>query len=150
MSPKKAIATLHLLLWGICSVFAQNSQTPSISGKLLDNENKEPIEFASVALYGLPDTTLITGVISNAEGIFSFTEIPQGDYLIKSNFVGYETLTKVIAFKNVPYQLSEPLYMQPSSYMMDEIVVTGNQSDKQITAEKTKVNVAQSLAHVSG
>ncbi len=146
----KAIATLYLLLGGICSVFAQSNQTPSISGKLLDETSKEPIEYASVVLYSLPDTTMITGVITTPDGTFAFDKIPQGNYLIKTSFVGYETLVKTVELKNAPLQLSEPLYILPAAYTMDEVVVTGTRSEKQITIEKTQVNVAQSMSQVSG
>ena len=150
MNKKKAI--LYLSLWAILSntVFAQNNQNSSISGKLLDNVSNEAVEYASVVLYSLPDTVMITGVITNHEGVFSFEKIPLGNYLIKSSFIGYETFTQTIKVDNTPFQFPEALYMTPASFSLDEVVVSASRSEKKITVEKTKVNVAQSMSQVSG
>lgn len=149
MNNIKAITTLYLLL-GAYSVLAQNTQNLSISGKLLDNESKEPIEYASVVLYSLPDTTLVTGVITNPAGEFVLTKILKGNYLIKSSFVGYETLETTVELQSAAFKFSEPLYMLAAAHILGEVVVSYTRSEKQITVEKTRVNVAQSMSQVSG
>ena len=148
MNTKKSIIILYLFLWTI-SAFAQNNRNASISGKLLDNKSKEAIEYASVVLYRLPDTLMVTGVITNSEGIFSFVDIPQGAYLVKLSFVGYETVTKILTINKIPFQLPEPIYMK-SSLLLSEVAVSATAIEKQVSVEKTKVNVAQSMTQVSG
>ena len=150
MSTKKSITIIYIFLWVLNPIFAQNNQNSTISGKLLDNTSKEVIEYASVVLYSLPDTTMITGVITNSEGVFTFDKIPQGSYLIKSSFVGYETLIKSIKVEKTPFQFPEALYMMPSTLTLGEVTVSATRSEKQITVEKTKVNVAQSMSQASG
>lgn len=150
MNTKKTIAIIYIFLWVLNPIFAQNRQNSIISGKLLDNTNKEAIEYASVVLYRLPDTTMVTGVITNSEGVFAFDKIPQGNYLIKSSFVGYETLTKAVEINKTPFQFPEALYMTPSTLTLDEVTISETRSEKQITVEKTTVNVAQSIAQASG
>ncbi|MDR2907108.1 MAG: TonB-dependent receptor family protein [Bacteroidales bacterium] len=145
----KAFTTLYLLVWGICSIFAQTNQNLSISGNLLDQTSKVPIEYASVALYRLPDTTLITGVITNSEGMFALTKIAAGNYLIRSSFVGYETLEKTLALKNTSFQFSEPLQMK-QSVVLTEVVVETTRNERQISVEKTQINVSRSISQVSG
>ena len=151
MNTKKSITIIYIFLWTILnSAFAQNNQNPSVSGKLLDNTSKEAIEYASVILYSLPDTTMVTGVITNSEGVFTFDKIPQGSYLLKSSFVGYETLMKTIEINKTPFQFPEALYMIPSTLTLGEVTVSATRSEKQITVEKTKVNVARSMSQASG
>ena len=151
MNTKKTTTILHIFLWAILSpVFAQNDQNSSISGKLLDNTSKEAIEYASVVLYSLPDTTMITGAITDTEGVFNFAKVQQGSYLIKSSFVGYETLTIAVEINKTSFQFPEALYMTLSTLALGEVTVSATRSEKQITVEKTRVNVAQSMSQVSG
>ena len=46
------------------NAFSQNS----ISGQILDATNNEPLEYASVALYNLADSLLVTGGRTNPGG----------------------------------------------------------------------------------
>jgi outer membrane receptor protein involved in Fe transport len=135
----------------ICQiVFGQETKPYSISGVLVDLENKQPIEFASVAIYKIPDTVLVTGTITNAKGEFLLNKLTFGKYLIKSSFVGYQTNSKNIEIINASVNLSEPIYLTTSSLSLNEVQVTATRNEKQITIEKTKINVAQNISSVSG
>jgi outer membrane receptor protein involved in Fe transport len=135
----------------ICQiVFGQETKPYSISGVLVDLENKQPIEFASVAIYKIPDTVLVTGTITNAKGEFLLNKLTSGKYLIKSSFVGYQTNSKNVEILNASVNLSEPIYLTTSSLSLNEVQVTATRNEKQITIEKTKINVAQNISSVSG
>ncbi len=62
-----------------------------IKGKLVDNSEKSPIEFASVALYDISDSTLIAGVVSNEQGKFELKDIKPGNYYLEAQFMGFAT-----------------------------------------------------------
>ena len=130
--------------------FGQENKNYSITGVLMDFANKQPIEFASVAIYKIPDPVLITGTITNAKGEFVLNKITSGKYIIKSSFVGYHTNSENIEILNAPVNLSEPIYLTPSSLSLNEVQVTATRNEKQITIEKTKINVAQNILSVSG
>ena len=148
MNLKKHLTAFSLFLWGI-SALAQTPKGLSVSGKLLDESNREPIGYASAVLYALPDTTMITGVITNDKGGFSFDGVKPGKYLLRTSFVGYKTLERVVEVSGTPLHIDNPLYMT-SSIELDEVVVTGTVRERQVTAEKTKVNVSKSAAQASG
>jgi outer membrane receptor protein involved in Fe transport len=131
-------------------VFGQETKPYSISGVLVDLESKQPIEFASVAIYKIPDTVLVTGTITNAKGEFLLNKLTSGKYLIKSSFVGYQTNSKNVEILNASVNLSEPIYLTTSSLSLNEVKVTATRNEKQITIEKTKINVAQNISSVSG
>ena len=46
------------------------AKPPTIKGKIVDAENQQPLEFATVTLYSQKDSTMITGAISEADGFF--------------------------------------------------------------------------------
>ena len=60
-----------------------------IKGKLVDDK-QQPLEYATAALFTLEDSTLITGVISNENGVFSIEEVKKGNYYLEASFLGYE------------------------------------------------------------
>ena len=130
--------------------FGQENSTFSISGVLLDLTSKQPIEFASVAIYKIPDTVLITGTITNAKGKFVLNKMKPGKYILKSSFVGYQTGSKNAEIFNTSVNLPEPVYLATSALSLNEVQVTATQNEKQMTIEKTKIKVAQNISSVSG
>jgi len=124
--------------------------TYSIAGVLIDSVSNQPIEFASVAAYQLPGSVLITGTITNAKGEFVLNKLKSGKYVLKSSFVGYQTKSLQVVVNNVSVNLSKPFYLSPSSQSISGVQVTSARSEKQVSIEKTKINVAQNISAVSG
>ncbi|KAA5827954.1 TonB-dependent receptor [Algibacter amylolyticus] len=62
-----------------------------ITGKIIDAESNEPLEYATAALYNI-EGNLITGVITNTEGFFNLENIKTGTYTINASFMGYTSL----------------------------------------------------------
>lgn len=86
------------LFFGLASwSFAQTS----LSGKVTDKENKEPIAYGSVALYR--NGVQVTGADTDEKGGFSFPDIDPGTYDIEVFLLGYKssrvTGIKVLAGK---------------------------------------------------
>jgi hypothetical protein len=128
----------------------QENKNYSITGVLMDFESKQPIEFASVAIYKIPDTVLITGTITNAKGEFVLNKMISGKYIIKSSFVGYQTGSTNVEISKASVNLLEPIYLTASALSLNEVQVTATRNEKQVTIEKTKINVAQNISSVSG
>ena len=66
----------------------------NIKGIIIESDSLNPISYSSVALYSLPDSTLVTGVISDDKGDFLFSDIPGGKYYIIVSYLGYENTLK--------------------------------------------------------
>ncbi|HNX21319.1 MAG TPA: TonB-dependent receptor [Bacteroidales bacterium] len=130
--------------------FGQENKNYSVSGKIKDLTNKQPIEFASVAIYKTPDTVLVTGTITNAKGEFVLKNLSSGKFIIKSSFMGYHSVIKNVEIVKSSLILSEPIYLTKSALSLNEVQVTTTRNEKQITIEMTKINVAQNISSVSG
>jgi len=76
---------LFLFLFSL-SLHAQN--TGDLSGRIIDLQSQQPLEGATVVLEG---TTL--GVITDAEGYFTFESIPTQTYNVLVSYLGYESQT---------------------------------------------------------
>lgn len=140
-----------ILFWSIeIFSFGQTNKGFSISGILIDSLNKQPLEYASLAIYKAIDNSVVTGAVTNAKGAFIINNLPTGKFSIKSSFVGYRTKTTNIEINNVSVNLPQPILMNSASLSLGEVQVIGKQNEKQINVEKTKINVAQNISAVSG
>ena len=105
-----------LLLFLLGSIlFPLNAQ---IRGTVLDTESN-PIEFANVALYSIPDSTLLAGTITNSEGEFDLTSDNSIDAILKVSFIGYET-------KVVQAGSDQLIALAPETTELGELVVNGD------------------------
>src|SRR3954466_15693171 len=89
--------TLLCLLIFLCNpTYAQNSNA-SISGTVIDAENKEPVIFATILLLNDKQETLIKSELSQDKGDFSFKNLKSGTYKIKIVHDDYNTFkTEII------------------------------------------------------
>ena len=77
-----------LFLFAVITAFGQNGAT--FSGRIVDGETNQPLHFASVTLN--LENEITSGTISGEDGLFSFSGISRGNYIVKCSFVGYQTL----------------------------------------------------------
>ncbi|MCY1719858.1 TonB-dependent receptor [Prolixibacteraceae bacterium Z1-6] len=61
-----------------------------VKGKIFDGKSKEPIEYATVALYQKEDDSVVTGTITNENGEFQIKGLKPGSFYIEVSFLGYE------------------------------------------------------------
>lgn len=81
-------------LFSVLIVFLfQTVVNAQITGKIVDGEDNSPLEYATAALYSQKDKTLVTGVITNTDGVFKIENIKAGTYYIETSFIGYQTKT---------------------------------------------------------
>ncbi|MFS4482411.1 TonB-dependent receptor domain-containing protein [Hyunsoonleella sp. 2307UL5-6] len=66
-----------------------NTSSAQIQATIVDAQNT-PLEYATAALFNSKDSTLITGVISNENGVFKIEAIKKGTYYLEASFLGYE------------------------------------------------------------
>ncbi|SDD18492.1 TonB-dependent receptor domain-containing protein [Williamwhitmania taraxaci] len=86
----KLIVTV-LLTFSLSYIFAQNL---IVSGKVISNEN-EVLPYATVVVFNT-DKSVITGDITNENGLFSINGLQQGEYTLEVSFVGYESYSVTI------------------------------------------------------
>jgi len=108
-----------LSLLVLCSTFPLSAQ---IKGTVTDTQLK-PIEFVNVALYALPDTTFITGAVTDSLGNYTITTDRVKNSLIKVTMVGYKTGHLVITEEVTP--VVRNLTLEPDERMLQELVVEG-------------------------
>lgn len=127
---------------------AQNTATEGkgkISGIVLDEENKEPIPFATIALINPQTKKPIDGTICDEKGKFSLTKIPAGTYNLSVSFIGYKSFEKIgLAFteKGGDYNLGN-VSIAAESKVLNEIDVVGQRDLIEEKVDRTVYNAEQ-------
>lgn len=89
------ITILCLITVAAIPTFAQKSI--KISGNVADDSTKKPIRSVRVTLRSLPDSTLVKGVMTTAQGSFSLDVPANKKYTLEVRRVGYATVSQVIS-----------------------------------------------------
>lgn len=139
-----SVFLLFLLAFGP-SLSAQN--TISVTGKVLSYEQNSALEYVSVKLFKLPDSTFQKGVFTNADGRFSLSTNP-GKYYLQLSLAFYENQTTE-AFELKPGQTNfhqGTLRMQqPKIQEVKDVVVRGQKDVMEAGIDKKIYNVAEDL-----
>lgn len=93
-----------------------HAQCQVIIGRVVDKKN-HPIEFANVALYALPDSSLVAGTITDIEGAFTLPNHHTENCFLRASFVGYKTQTTNISANIV-------IVLDPETELLNEVTVT--------------------------
>ncbi len=70
------------------------AQQARIRGLVIDGTTNEALEYANVLLYQSPDSSMVNGVVTGADGSFQLSAIPSGTYYLQVQFIGYENQRK--------------------------------------------------------
>ena len=113
----------NFLLYILLSLVIPCMQAYNVSGKICDAQG-EPLISASVRLLAAKDSTVVKGVVSDANGRFSFPNIKNGRFIVEASYVGYDNQYKNVTVqdKNVPVGT---ITMNENSIMLKETTVIG-------------------------
>ena len=104
---------------------AQNQQGLTVSGRVLDANEKEPLVQATVQLFWTKDSSFVGGTVTRERGNFSVEAPSNGIYRLRISSVGYETLEREVTIRNLRSQELGELRMSPETVVLKEAVVTG-------------------------
>ncbi|MFO7722472.1 MAG: TonB-dependent receptor [Bacteroidales bacterium] len=118
----------------------------TVSGKIADSKTNLPIEYANVVIFN-PDTTIVTGGVTNNEGVFIINNVPFGLYLLKVSFIGYDDLwvDSVLLSYRHRNVLFEKIQLSQSAAVLQEFSLTGQRSVLEMQIDRKVFNVDQSI-----
>lgn len=129
-----------------------DSKDKIIKGKVVDGSSGTAMEFATVSIFQVEDSILISGGITEANGEFELNVDAGGVFYAVVEFIGYETLTigdivLVEGEKSVDLGAIEIL---PGGVALDEVEVRAERSDMQFSLDKRIFNVGKDLGSRGG
>jgi len=143
-------------LFILFSFLNANAQTPSkggtISGKLVDAVNGDPLELANVSLVMKSDNKPVQNIQTDLQGNFVLTGVDNGMYLIRATYVSYLTFLKdSIAVTPLKRDIKlGNIKMGKGKGLLKEVVVSAQKSQIQLGIDKKSFNVEQSLVSMGG
>ncbi len=130
-----------------------NKKGPKIgvAGKIMDAVTKKPVPYASVALYKLSDSTIVSGNISREDGSF-FIKAGNGQYYIVVNFMGYELYysNKIVINSNSKIAKAGMIKLKHSNADLKGVEIVASQSYVEYKIDRKIVNVSSQLGVAGG
>ena len=126
-----------------------------IQGTIIDSTTTKPIEYASVSLVDLEHNELVTGGLTDKNGILNITGIPLGKYVAVIEFIGYKKkeISPINLFpgegSGIRYDLGQ-VKLGISAVNMEAVDVVGNESVFIQTIDKKIFNVGRDLSSSGG
>jgi len=117
------------LLFNTATIFAQNG-TITLTGKVLDSETNEALEYATLVLQSVDNPEKVTGGITDVDGKFNVETAP-GNYNVRVEFISYR-----------PYVLEQQNLTESKDFGTIKLSVDVAQlQGVEVTGEKTTVEV---------
>ena len=77
-----------------CTFAAQAQKNGNVSGKIIDAKTKLPVDYASVVIKNLKDSSVVGSAVTLPTGVFEIKGVAPGNYRLYAAFLGYKTATK--------------------------------------------------------
>ena len=123
-----------------------------VTGTIIDADNNQGVEYASVAIYKQKDSTLIKGVMSTTNGKFVLDNLPYGKFYIEINFVGYkkQRVPNILLNPNQKTANAGIIKINSTSTSINEVDIVGTKSNIEYRIDKKVVDVSQNVVAAGG
>ena len=159
----KSTIIFYIYFFSIQNIFGHkdHSNKPAmpaigiVRGTIIDSVTSKPIEYASVSLVDLEHNELVTGGLTDKNGLLNIREIPLGKYVAVIEFIGYEKkeITPIILFPGEGGGIRHDfgtVNLKVSAVNMSEVEVLGDESVFIQTIDKKIFNVGRDLSSSGG
>lgn len=79
-----------------CTFIAQAQKNGNVSGKIIDSKTKKPVDYASVVIKSLKDSSVVGSAVTLPTGAFEIKGLAPGNYTLFAAFLGYKTVSKAV------------------------------------------------------
>lgn len=140
----------HLFVLLFITLTPAFSQNYLLTGTVEDPQEEEGIPLATVALLNPEDSTIVSGTTTDLDGYFELEKVKKGQYLIKVQYLGYQTTyLPVNADQDKTISTIE---LNPQAQTLDEVVILGEATMSTQKGDTTQFNAGAytTLADASG
>ncbi len=126
----------------LISIIQTTTFAREIKGFVVDEENGEPLPYASISIHSLPDSSVLNYTITRDDGSFFLQNISEEkNVYMQVSLIGYLTETYALsAFKS----LSDiTIKLQPDRKLLNEVVVVGRKKLVSLTPQGVSYAMAR-------
>ena len=144
LTMKKHLLLIFLLITTLVAAQRPGGGTPpmgTISGSLTDASGNQALEFATIAIYAVRDSSLVGGEITDAKGKFS-VEVKPGRYYAKIKFIGYgeKIVSDIKIGRESMLTNLGSIALEASDLQLDEVTVQGERTQMELQLDKKVYN----------
>ena len=124
-------------------------------GQITEASTGTPLEFATISLFSLGDSTLVTGGLTDELGKFSI-EAKAGRYFALAEYIGFESIYIDVIMDREAVRAAGgkvdlgTIRMASDAEMLEEVEVRAEKSETQFSLDKKVFNVGKDLANRGG
>jgi outer membrane receptor protein involved in Fe transport len=134
------------------NLVAQNHSAGSITGTVLIESTKKPLEFVNVVVLNQSDSTLVTGAVTDNKGKFEIDNVPIGTYFIKYSLLGYEEKQSddfSIDSKQPEMDFGK-IYLKETALNVGDVTITSQRMTFVNSIDRKVYNVQQDILSKTG
>lgn len=123
-----------------------------LKGFVFDQNEKQPLEYATISVIKNRDNTIANGTITDETGFFKIKDMDFGMFQVKISFIGYKskTIDKVmIRPDNNEIDLGQ-IMLEPNVEVLQEAVIVADRPTLTYKIDKKIINVSQQHTSASG
>lgn len=122
----------------------------TVKGKVVNKDTGEPMEYATVSAFSLPDSTLAAGVITEPSGHFSL-QLEKGRYSLQFQYMGFITVKRSIQLTGEKSTVDlGRIAMAPDAELLDQVEIVAEVSTYEMTLDKRVFNVGKDVSNTAG
>ncbi|HEX9615709.1 MAG TPA: outer membrane beta-barrel family protein [Bacteroidota bacterium] len=142
------LIVLAILVLGLAARTA--GQDPySVSGRVLEEKTRQPLEYTNIVLFRSHDSTQVTGTVTDKAGAFEISGIPPGEYYLRILFLGYETSHVPLHLVGSSVDLGSILLV-PSSILLGDVIVQSDRPPLTYEIDRKILDVSEIHTTISG
>lgn len=137
----------HLLKFFFLFSLSFYGQSGTLTGVIVDKGTQESMPYATVVIKS--NDKLITGGITNEEGVFLINEIPIGEYIFEAQFIGYKTVLKTVSITALKRKVNlSKVLIEEDGIALDAVEITAERSTIEQKIDRKVINVGKDLTTV--
>lgn len=136
-----------LLISLACLSLYAKEQPTILKGRVVEADGT-PVMYAAVRL--VADMKNVAGTLTDTTGLFLLNGPFDGKYEFKVNSIGYEDIVqKITIHKGETLDLGK-IVVKQNDVLLEGVVVVGEAASKNVTLEKTRINLASNMSTTTG
>ena len=138
------------ILVGLLLAASVAAQAQNISGKVCLENDRSPVPYATVGLVQLPDSAMLTGVITLGDGGYLLENVKPGNYFIRVSYVGYRTSGRSVTVADGDGEVKvDTIFLAETTASIDEIMVVGERLKGKEMVDRTTYAIPDVVARTA-
>lgn len=144
---KNIAVLLTFLMFSHLALFAHNIlDESSISGRVIDSKSTEPLAFVNIIIKS-QSGELITGVITDQDGVFEISNIKETTFIVSIQYIGYKTINKEVTLNRDTKTLDlGTIVIEEDNTALDEVTIIAETSSIQQKVDRKVITIGKDLA----